>query len=132
MLSFEYNGRQYDQWHEEDALATGVPAGVIAEAKSKLRRKLVSAECRRRIYSVASAEAQMNIATAAGVIAGKSDVDRTEEDQAVLDGGRFALMWVGDMRAAFEALAAEPEKDFLDDAAWPPLPPAILDLISRF
>jgi hypothetical protein len=132
MLSFEHNGRVYTNWTEESARSAGVPESIITEAKQGVRRTAVSAECRRRIYAVASAEAQMNMATAAAVISAKAETDRTEEDNTVLDGVHLALAWVADMRAAFEALATDPQADFLIDAAWPALPPEIPPLIDRF
>lgn len=132
MLSFEHNGRHYENYTAEGARAAGVPEDVILGAEFEVRRKLVSTECRRRIYAAASPEAQMNMATAVGIISGKAEADRTEDDRAVLDGTRLALAWVSGMRAAFEALAADPSADFLSDAAWPALPPEVPPLIERF
>ncbi|QBR35761.1 hypothetical protein ETW23_05990 [Leisingera sp. NJS201] len=132
MISFEHNGSQYLNFTPEEARAAGVPENVILAAESSVRRKLVSAECRRRIYDAASAEAQMNMATAVAVISGKAEADRSADDSMVLDGARLALAWVADMRAAFEALAADPSADFLSDAAWPALPPEVLPMIERF
>ncbi|KPD11558.1 hypothetical protein [Phaeobacter sp. 11ANDIMAR09] len=132
MLSFDFDGRRYEGWTEEDARRAGVPADVIASAKLDARRGAVSAECRRRIYSVASVEAQMNMATAVALVSGKAEADRTDDDNTVLNGVQVALAWVSDMRAAFEDLAADPDADFLSDAAWPALPPEIPPLIDRF
>lgn len=132
MISFEHNGSQYQNFTADGARAAGVPENVILAAEAEVRRKLVSAECRRRIYTAASAEAQMNMATAVGIISGKAEADRSQDDRAVLDGARSALAWVEDMRAAFEALAADPGADFLSDAAWPALPPEVPPLIQRF
>lgn len=132
MLNFTYNGRRYEGWTEQDALGAGVPAETIAAAKQDVRRRAVSAECRRRIYAAASAEAQMNMATAAAITSAKAEADRTDDDKTVLDGVQLALAWVADMRAAFEALAADPDADFMSDAAWPVLPPEIPPLIDRF
>ncbi|MCA0855897.1 hypothetical protein [Phaeobacter italicus] len=130
-VTFEYNGLIYDDWTPKAARDAGVPEDVIASAQLKKRRALVSQECRRRIYTAASAEAQMNMATAVGIISGKAEADRSQDDRAVLDGARLALAWVEDMRAAFEALAADPGADFLSDAAWPALPPEVPPLIQR-
>lgn len=132
MISFDFEGRRYEGWTEEDARRAGVPVDVIASAKLDVRRRLVSAECRRRIYAAASAEAQMNMATAAAITSAKAEADRTDDDKTVLDGVHLALAWVADMRAAFEALAADPDADFKNDAAWPALPPEIPPLIDRF
>ncbi len=49
MLNFTYNGRRYEGWTAKDALDAGVPEGTIAAVKQGLRRRAVSAECRRRI-----------------------------------------------------------------------------------
>ncbi|MCG7627297.1 hypothetical protein MHM88_05725 [Epibacterium sp. MM17-32] len=131
-LDFEYDGRRYEGWTEADAVRSGVPANVIAGANLNAHRGAVSAECRRRIYDAASAEAQMNMATAAALTSAKAESDRTDDDKTVLDGVHLALAWVADMRAAFEALAADPDADFMSDAAWPALPPEIPPLIERF
>ncbi|KJZ25051.1 hypothetical protein [Tritonibacter mobilis] len=82
--------------------------------------------------AAASAEAQMNMATAAAITSAKAEADRTDDDKTVLDGVHLALAWVADMRAAFEALAADPDADFMNAAAWPALPPEIPPLIERF
>lgn len=132
MLTFEFGGRRYEGWTEVDARFAGVPADVIESAKLDVRRRSVSAECRRRIYAAASAEAQMNMATAAAITSAKAEADRTDQDSTVLNGVHLALKWVSDMRAAFEALAADPDADFMNDAAWPVLPPEVPALIDRF
>lgn len=132
MLSFEFNGRHYEGWTEDAARRAGVPVDVIASAKLDVRRRAVRSECRRRIYAAASAEAQMNMATAAAITSAKAEADRTDDDKTVLDGVHLALAWVADMRAAFEALAADPDTDFMNDAAWPALPPEVPALIDRF
>ncbi|WP_065329456.1 hypothetical protein [Tritonibacter mobilis] len=116
----------------EDAASLGFTPDEIAAAVAEKRKSAVSAECRRRIYSAASAEAQMNMATAAAITSAKAEVDRTDDDKTVLDGVHLALAWVSDMRAAFEALAADPDADFMSDAAWPALPPDVPALIDRF
>ncbi len=132
MLSFEYNGRRFEQWTEEAAARDGVPSDVIWAAKLADYRLQVSAECRRRIYAAASAETQMNMATATAVISAKAETDRTDDDNVVLSGVQRALTWVSDMRAAFETLSSNPEADFLSDAAWPELPAEVPPLIERF
>ncbi len=131
-FDFEHGGATYIGFTEEAALAAGVPEDVVSALKSEARRRAVSAECRRRIYDAASAEAQMNMATAAAVISGKAEADRSEDDVAVLDGVRLALDWVVSMRAAFDALSNDPDADYLADASWPVLPPEIPPIINRF
>jgi len=83
-LEFEWNGKRYTGWSEEKAREKGIPAEVIATALAQARRRLVSAECRRRIYEKASAETQMNMATASAVISGKATSSRSAEEKAVL------------------------------------------------
>ena len=132
MLTLKYNGKTFANWSEDELRKAGVPEAEIQSAKAEVRAKAVSAECRRRIYAAASAEAQMNMATAAAVVSGKAEADRTDDENTVLDGVRLAVAWVADMRSAFAALAADPDADFLNDAAWPALPPGIPPLIDRF
>ncbi|MFW8594930.1 hypothetical protein [Cribrihabitans neustonicus] len=132
MLSFDYNGHRYEQWTEQDALQAGVPADVIAGAKLKGRRSTVSAECRRRIYAAASVETQMNIATAASVISGKPETDRSEDENGILAGVGLALEWVTAMRANVDALTADPAADYQSDAVWPELPAEVLAVIDRY
>ncbi|WOI34780.1 hypothetical protein R1T40_08650 [Tritonibacter scottomollicae] len=132
MLTLKHNGKTFANWSADELRNAGVPSEVIVSAKQGVRRRAVSAECRRRIYAAASAEAQMNMATAAAITSAKAEVDRTDDDKTVLDGVHLALAWVADMRAAFEALAADPDADFMSDAAWPALPPEIPPLIDRF
>lgn len=131
-VSFEHNGKTYAGMTAQEAIAAGAPEAVVDSVFAAMHRRTVSAECRRRIYAAASAEAQMNMATAAAITSAKAEADRTDDDKTVLDGVHLALAWVADMRAAFEALAADPDADFMSDAAWPALPREIPPLIERF
>lgn len=132
MLSFEYNGRRYEGWTEDDARRAGVPADVIASAKLDDRRHSVSAECRRRIYGAASAESQMNMAAAVGVISSKTASARTDDEKAILAGAEAAIGWVAAMRSAVATLAVDADADFTADAAWPDVPPEALAMIQHF
>jgi len=131
-ITLEHNGIRHFDMTPAELLKKGVSQGAIDDALAVVRAQQISAECRRRIYAAASAEAQMNMATAVAITSAKADGNRTDEDKTVLDGVHLALAWVADMRAAFEALAADPDADFMNDAAWPPLPPEIPALIDRF
>lgn len=115
----------------EIAAANGVPAEVIAAALAEVRAHAVSAECRRRIYAEASAEAQMNMATAAAVIGAKTASQRSAAETAILAGIGAALQWVAGMRAAVATLAADPASDYRADAAWPPLDEAVRTMIRN-
>lgn len=131
-ITFEHDGTTYAAFTPEAALAAGVPQAVIDTALAGLRREAIKAECRRRIYSTASAESQMNINGAAVIIGNKPAGDRTENDEAVLAGFGSALKWIEDMRAAVESLTLDTEADILADESWPACPPAVLALIQRF
>jgi len=132
IFDFEHAGRIYLAWTVEEALAAGVPQAVIDAELSKRRRTDISAECRRRIYAVASSEAQMNMAAATAVISGKTASARTDTEQAVLAGAEAAIGWVAAMRANIATLAADPATDFTADAAWPDIPPEARAMIENF
>ena len=101
-------------------------------AMSNVRSKEVSNECRRRIYAAASSETQMNMATAAALISAKAEGDRSAEETEILSGLNDAIGWVGDMRAAYQSISADPEADIYDDASWPPFPDGARDLVAKF
>ena len=131
-LTFEFDGRQYVNWSPEDALAAGVPQTVIDAELANLRIAAIKAECRRRIYAVASPEAQMNMAAATAVISGKTASARSDSEKATLAGAEAAIGWVAAMRATIAALAADPATDVTADAAWPAIPPEALAMIANF
>lgn len=132
MLTLTHENRHFTNWAENDLLAQGVPQNVIEAAKAAQREVAIRAECRRRIYAVASAETQMNMATAASVVSAIETDARSQEDVALLDGVRAALGWVSAMRAAVTDLAAQPEADFTADSVWPDLPPEVAALVAQF
>ena len=132
MISFEYNGRRYEQWSQDDALQAGVPKEVVNAAMAKDRSLAVSVECRRRIYAAASAEAQMNISASVAVISCKAASARTDDEKATLAGATSMNEWVAAMRAACATLSQDSDADFTADAAWPEVPEDVVTLIARF
>jgi hypothetical protein len=80
-------------------------------------------ECSRRIYAIADATAQMNMASAAS--AGIMSTDQ-------LDAWKQALFWVGQMRGTWRGLAADVSKIITDDANWPTCPVAAAALADGF
>lgn len=133
MKNVEWNGRLFsDDATPESLAAAGVPQGVIDDYVLRDRRAAVSAECRRRIYAVATQEAQMNMAAAVAVISGKTASARTDAEKGILAGAELAIGWVSAMRAAVGTLADNAEADFMSDAAWPGVPPEAMAMIEHF
>ncbi|WP_084407909.1 hypothetical protein, partial [Pseudovibrio sp. Ad37] len=97
-LSLKHDGKTYIAWSEADLKAAGVPQATIDEAQKGARLTTIKAECRKRIYARASAETQMNMATAAAAIAGKAVADRSADEVTLLTSTKAALDWVGAMR----------------------------------
>ncbi|SMX29156.1 hypothetical protein TRP8649_03289 [Pelagimonas phthalicica] len=116
----------------EAARTNGVSEDEIAVVLKAERKRLVSEECRRRIYAHASAEAQTNMGLAVGVIGAKTASNRTDAEVAILAGATAALGWVQAMRAANAALIENAEADFLDDAAWPEIPAEAAQVAASF
>jgi len=110
----------------------GYPEEVIAAVEGSVRLVAIKAECRRRIYAAASAETQMNMATAAAVISAKEASARTEDEASILSGLDDAIGWVAQMRARVTELADDPTLDIADDANWPPLPDGARDVVAKF
>lgn len=83
----------------------------------------VGDECRRRIFAVASTNAQVNMAAAraAGLL--------SAEDDAAFAAG---LGWINAMRGACAALIAAQDATFADDAHWPECPAAVVALAAKF
>ncbi|KZK83614.1 hypothetical protein PsAD13_02665 [Pseudovibrio sp. Ad13] len=127
-----FNGRSYRNFTAEDALVAGVPQATIDEAQQGARLTTIKAECRKRIYARASAETQMNMATAAAAIAGKAVVDRSADEVTLLTSTKAALDWVGAMRSKCLELAEDPGTDFTQDASWPECPPEVVALTEQF
>ena len=92
----------------------------------------IKAECGRRIYATASQAAQTNIATAVGVISGKTASARSDNEKTILSGAGIALAWVTAMRGNVAVLATDPNLDFTDDANWPVTPPEVVALAAQF
>lgn len=131
-LTIEHNGVIRAGVTPEEALAAGLPASVVNAAIYDQRLSDIKAECRRRIYAEASAETQMNMTAAVGVISGKDAAARTEDETLILNGAEAAVSWVAAMRAAVATLAADASVDFKADSAWPALPVEVPPLIDRF
>lgn len=83
----------------------------------------VSAECKRRIFAIASTNAQVNMAAAraAGILS-------SEDEAAFLVG----LQWIAAMRAACAGLIAAQDATFAADAHWPPCPAEVVALAAKF
>jgi len=134
MMNFDisHEGRTTLSTDRETAEALGYPDEVIAAAEGGVRTGLIKAECRRRIYAEASAETQMNMATAAAVISAKEASARTEDEASILSGLDDAIGWVAQMRARVIELADDAALDIGDDANWPPLPDGARDVVDKF
>ncbi len=128
----EYNGIGYQAMTAQELLAAGVPQATIEEAIAKIRVSQIKQECRRRIYAIADAESQMNMAAASAVISGKTAANRTEAEKAVLANAELAIDWVAAMRANIATLAADANAVITDDANWPDCPPEVIALASQF
>jgi hypothetical protein len=132
MFDITHNGRSTLSTTREDALALGYPEEVIAAAEAGVRKTSVKNQCRRRIYAAASAETQMNMATAAAVISAKEASARTEDEASILSGLDDAIGWVAQMRSRVTELADDATLDITDDANWPPLPDGARDVVDKF
>lgn len=83
----------------------------------------VKAECGRRIYSVASDNAQKNM-LATIIAGGMSDAER--------ETFRVGVAWIAAMQAACRDLIVATDPDFAADAKWPPIPAGVAELAARF
>ncbi len=83
----------------------------------------VSAECKRRIFAIASTNAQVNMAAAraAGIL--------SSDDEAAFLAG---LQWIAAMRAACETLIVAQDATFADDGHWPACPANVAALAAKF
>lgn len=129
---FEYNGRVYIGQTDAALIAQGVPEEVISQHHALARRDLIKAECRRRIYGLASAETQTNINGAAALVSAKTSAQRSAADAALLAAFSQSLQWITDMRAAVEQLDSDPASDYLADAAWPICPDEVIALVAAY
>ena len=132
MFDITHDGRTTLSTTRADAEALGYPEEVIAAAELSARKSAAKDECRRRIYAAASAETQMNMATAAAVISAKEASARTEDEALILSGLDDAIGWVAQMRGSVTELADEVTLDIADDANWPPLPDGARDVADKF
>lgn len=103
-----------------------------AAVEAATRRAEMSAECRSRIFAVASPEAQANMGLAVGTIAAKTASARSDQEKGILAGATSGLEWVQAMRQAFEANAADASIDYKSDDAWPVCPPEALAVAGQF
>jgi hypothetical protein len=132
LLTVHEGNRSTSDVSAEDALSLGYSQNAIAQAEAEARSRLARLECRRRIYAAASAETQMNMATAGAFISSKTASARSEEEKAVLIGIEASLAWVAAMRGNVGILAADPELDVHADANWPECPDAALAVVSMY
>ncbi|NKX47700.1 hypothetical protein HGG67_05605 [Rhodobacteraceae bacterium R_SAG8] len=126
------NGRVFKNVPFEQLSEMDASDEVINDAKSLIRSSLIKDECRRRIYAAASAETQMNMATAAAVISAKEASTRTEDEASILSGLDDAIGWVALMRGRVMELKDDATLDIHDDANWPPLPDGARDVVAKF
>ncbi len=131
-ISIRHDGKDYINFEVTQLLEEGIPQAAIDGYHTGLRVGEIKAECRRRIYSAASAETQMNMAAAAAVVSGKTASARTDAEKTVLAGAEQALGWVNAMRANIATLAADPDLDITDNANWPDCPADVLALVELF
>jgi hypothetical protein len=116
----------------DDARAAGASEADIAEAVTAERRESARAECRRRIYAVASAETQLNMTSFVTAIGLKPASSRTEEEKAAASAFVVALGWIESMRAAVATIAGDAALDMSAPASWPACPAEVLALANRF
>lgn len=132
LFDIQHDGRTTLAVDRDGAIELGYPPEVIDAAEVAAFAKRIGAECRRRIYSVASAETQMNMAAASALISSKTASSRTDQEKAVLAGLEAAIGWVSAMRANVATLAADPSKDFTADEHWPEVPAAAAAVADQF
>ena len=121
-LSVTHGGKIYAEHTVEDMLEAGVPQSAIDVALASERLITIKVECGRRIYAIASAETQMNIATSAAVIGGKTAASRSSDETATLVAAGQAIAWVATMKANVATLAGDANADISADTSWPDCP----------
>tara|TARA_R110002049_G_scaffold45609_2_gene132975 strand:- start:560 stop:964 length:405 start_codon:yes stop_codon:yes gene_type:complete len=129
---YSADGSSLRNTSREDALAAGFSEEEITAGETQVRQAEASQECRRRIYSIAPAETQMNMAAASAIISSKTSSSRTDEEKAILAGLEAAIGWVSAMRAAVKTLSGDPSKDFKADEHWPDVPAAAAAIAGQF
>jgi len=100
-----------------------VTGWTVEDIPAETRISQAAEECSRRIYAVADATAQMNMASRAS--AGLMSADQ-------MTAWRSSLAWVGQMRGTWRDLAADTTKDISDDANWPECPADVVALADLF
>lgn len=118
-LTLNHDGKTFFNCSSEQLLAASIPQAVIDAAEADDRLNAIKAECRRRIYAVASAEDQQNMSLHVAVIGARAEADRSLQEKDDLAAAAAALAWVKAMKAAVQTLAADADADFLADASWP-------------
>lgn len=109
-------------WTVSDGVLVAPPPVVVTIAGAALVAA-IRAECRNRIFAVASQATQINIIGAAA--AGGLD----EDDMTAY---RASVEWIAAMRAACAELVADEDDTFADAAHWPVCPPEVVALSARF
>lgn len=132
MFDLEHDGRRSIGVTRDEAINLGYPLEVVNAAAMAALAVVVGLECKRRIYAIATAETQMNMASYASMISAKDKAARTAADAAFLAGFTAALSWVQAMRDAASAIVASPPDDVLDGGGWPDVPPEVLAVAAQF
>lgn len=99
---------------------------------SDRRLEAIKLECKKRIYAVASAEAQMNMVAAASTVSAKDAGSRTTEETELLASFAQSTQWVAAMRAIVQVLADDPEADIHTDGTWPECPAEVAALAADY
>ena len=89
---------------------------------TRIVAELVKTECAKRIYAVASDNAQKNML--ASYVAG----NLTSEDEAVFKTG---TNWIMSMQATCRNLIVSPDVAYRDDSKWPSVPDGVAALAAR-
>ena len=106
------------------ATSKAAPFGAIAAyVAPPFNSAPVKSECQRRIYAIASQNAQMNMTAyvASGLA---SNADKTAF--------AHSLEWVAAMRAASAGLIEDEDVTFGSDSHWPACPADVVELTTRF
>lgn len=117
----EVDGNPTRVWQVED-----IPQSELEEqAKKELKAfiEAVNRECERRIYAVASDNAQKNLAARSG----RNKL--TPEQLVVYDAG---LDWIDDMQKAARSIVATNNKSYKDDKHWPAPTQEMINLANAY
>lgn len=110
------------QWSVHNQTAYDEVLDRIEDERVTKRLGQSAAECSRRIFEKASANRQMNLASAAS-----ADL----LDETMMGLWKMALGWVAQMRATWVPLAQGTD-DIYDDENWPDLPEGVQSLLDNF